>query len=112
MYGKVQIGDKTVEMLSNAASPVFFRQVFHEDFIAKTAEMNSSNAIDSDLFSKMFFIIAKQAENADPMKLNFNSYIEWISQFELIDLINALPNIATFVFGQMQGDAIPKNEGE
>ena len=32
MYGKVQIGDKTVEMLSNAASPVFFKQVFHEDF--------------------------------------------------------------------------------
>ena len=42
MYGKVQIGDKTVEMLSNAASPVFFKQVFHEDFLSRTAEMNSS----------------------------------------------------------------------
>lgn len=112
MYGKVQIGDKTVEMLSNAASPVFFKQVFHEDFLSKTAEVNSTGAIDTDLFSKMFFIIAKHAEKADPMKLNFNSYIEWISQFELIDLINALPDIATFVFGQMQGSAVPKSGGE
>ena len=112
MYEKVQIGDKTVEMLSNAASPVFFRQVFHEDFLAKTAEMNSSGAIDTDTFSKMFFIIVKQAEKADLMKLNFNSYIEWISQFELVDLINVLPDIATFVFGQMQGSAVPKSGGE
>lgn len=111
MYGKVMIGDKEVGLLANAASPYIYKQVFHEDFLAAV----QADTPDPDIFQKMGFIMAMQAENqnmADLMKLNIDSFYEWLVQFDAMDVIFATEDISNIYLKQTVGTSSPKKEAE
>lgn len=111
MVGTVKIGDKGIEMAANAASPYIYKQIFHEDFLLKIQEKNP----DPDLFQKMGFVMAKQAEIkkvSDLMKLNLDSFYEWLLQFEPMDVMTATAAISNIYFKQSESTAVPKNEAD
>lgn len=111
MYGKVQIGNETVEMVANAASPYIYKQIFREDFLKKIREPDP----DPDLFQKMGYVMMKQAEvkgMPELMKLNIDGYYEWIMQFNPMDILAASDKISEIYLAQTVSGAIPKNEGE
>lgn len=111
MFSKIKIGDAEVGMLANAASPYIYKQVFHEDFLTKVQEANP----DTDLFQKMGFIFAKQAETenlSDLMKLSLESFFEWLSKFDVFDVIFATSEIANLYYRQKEGTSSPKPQGE
>ena len=103
MYNIVKIGDKEVPMLSMASVDIYYRSIFHRDALKTQVEAN--NEADSVNFVlEMAFVMAKFAELKDRkemLKLNEDSYIEWLDQFERIDLINALPDAQRTYEGQM-----------
>lgn len=110
MYGKIKIGEKETAMAANAATPFWFNQIFHEDFFVlsqKVTEGNEGAAV--DLFSKVGFIMAKQAEKADMRQLNMDSFIEWLEGFEAMDMAIASAEIAVFYSGQTKTQAKAKN---
>lgn len=111
MFGIVKIGDKDIEMVANAASPYIYKQVFHEDFLSAV----QADHPDADIFQKMGFVMAKQAECqkvADLMKLNIDSFYEWLVQFDAMDVIYATEEISNIYLKQSTGTSVPKKEGE
>lgn len=111
MKGTVKIGSKEVGMVANAASPYIYKQVFHEDFLAKVQDKNP----DADIFQKMGFVFAKQAETenlSDLMKLNEGMFLEWLTAFEPLDIILATSEIANLYYRQREKTSVPKKQGE
>ena len=114
MYNIVKIGDKDVPMLSMASVDIYYRSIFHRD--ALKTQVNTVDEADSVNFvQEMAFVMAKFAELKDRkemLKLNEDSYLEWLDQFERVDLINALPDAQKTYEGQMLETAdAKKNTG-
>lgn len=110
MFGKIKIGAKEVGMAANAATPFYFNQIFHDDFFVESQKVTDGNeGAAVNLFSKVGFIMAKQAEKADMGKLNMDAFIEWLEGFEAMDMALAAADIAMFYSGQTKTKAKPKN---
>lgn len=113
MYATIHIGDKDVGMLANGASSWIYKQVFHEDLLKKFQEMGKE--LDIQLGEKMGFIFAKQAEVEKPselMKLTFDDFITWVSQFDPMDVVMVSDKIAELYQRQKEGTSSPKEAGE
>ena len=110
MYNIVRIGEKEVPMLSMASVDLYFRNVFHEDAIKlQTKEQDEGDII--NFISKMGFIMAKFAELRDRKemsKLNEDSYLDWMDQFERSDYLNALVDIRL----TYEGQAVTHSDGK
>lgn len=93
MYKKVKIGDKTVPMLANGATPIRYRMVFEKDILSEFQEAQEDNGKISSSLSELAFIMAKAAEAHDEKKplanLNQEAFVEWLEQFEPLDLTMA-----------------------
>lgn len=103
MYDIVQIGEKDVPMLAMATVDIYYRHVFGEDPLVIQTRENPDMADAFRLFQQMGFIMAKFAETKsrkDMLKLNEESYLEWLEQFERNDLIAALPDIRAVYDGE------------
>lgn len=108
MKGTVQIGDKKIDMVANAFSPYLYKQIMREDFLVKVQEKDP----DPDLFVKMGFVMAKQAEleRSELYKLSMEEYFEWLEGFDPMDPMLATDAIAKIYFDQEQNSSLPKNE--
>lgn len=112
MFGRVQIGDKGVDMVANAASPYRFKQIFREDFLKRATAIGTDELQSVDLFVKMGFVMAKQAEKADFTKLNEESFFAWLEEFEPQDVQLAAGAIADVYAGNTETDASPKKKAD
>lgn len=111
MYKDVKIGTKTVGMLANAASPYLFKQIFKRDFLKES----QAKDFDTSLIEMMGFVMAKQAEyekTSDLLKLNESAYIDWLTQFDPLDVLTAAADISSLYMGQTISTAVPKNEAD
>lgn len=110
MFGKVTIGKNEVGLLANAATPYYFNQIFKEDFFVKSQAVSEGNeGAAVDLFSKVGYIMASQAEKADMNKLSIEGYLKWLEDFEPMDMAIASADIALIYSGQAQTTAKAKN---
>lgn len=100
MYGKITIGQNSIAMAANAASPIFYKSIFHKDFLTQV----QADEPDPMLFAEMGYVMAMQADHtiADMMKLSQESYIEWLTQFEAMDIITKTGDIGNLYFKQTQ----------
>lgn len=111
MFGTVKIGQTDVGMKASAFSPYIFKQIFREDFLLKLQD----GAPEPDLFQKMGYVMAKEAETSsmqELMKLNIEGYYEWLMQFEPMDVIAATGEISAIYLGQAAKSSAPKDEGD
>lgn len=95
MYKEINIGEHVVPLESNGATPIRFRKVFHTDIV----KMFDSDEVDEISIRELGYVMAKSAEKADMNKLSEDDFIEWISQFENFDIMNALEDIITVYLG-------------
>lgn len=110
MKGTVEIGGVGIEMVANAASVYVYRQIFKEDFLLKAQEKHP----DADIFTKMGFVMAKQAQTdkmSELMQITIDEYYEWLVQFEPLDVLNAAGDISNLYMGQEVGLSTPKEKG-
>lgn len=110
-YGTIKIGEMSIEMAANAASPYIFRQLFKEDFLKKLQEKEP----DPDIFQKMGYVMAKQAETSkmsNLMKLTVDGFYDWLTQFEPLDILEATGEISTLYLSQTEGLSVPKEKGD
>lgn len=112
MYGTVTIGGKDVEMVANAASPYRFKQIFREDFLKRAIDTNGNETESVDLFVRMGFIMAMQAEKADFAKLNEDSFFAWLEDFEPSDVQMAAGEIANIYAGNAETNSSPKRRAD
>lgn len=116
MFNNVKIGDRIVPMLAMASSDVYYKNVFHEDPLKLQAENSEDPGKMVAFHMRMAFIIAKYAELHDRKemaKLNEDSYIDWLDQFDRMDLIDALEDVMMTYNGQaLQSSEAKKNNEE
>lgn len=109
MYKEIEIGNKKIGMLANGLSPVLFNRVFHADFFSLSSELGTGNeGATVDTFSKMGFIMAKQAEKKDLTKINEDQFWKWLEGFDPMDIPNAIIDIVDLYMSQTKGTATAK----
>lgn len=103
MYNEVKIGRINVPMLCMASSDVYYRNIFHEDPIKLQSEFGDDAGAMISFYSKMAFVLAKFAELKDRkemLKLNEDSYAEWLDQFDHSEFMDALEYVMLTYNGQ------------
>ena len=95
MFREIQVGEKTVPMLSNAATPIYYRQVFSKDLLVFLQSMNSKGIVEgfSETVAQLAFVMAAQADKKKINELNFDNFIEWLSEYEALDFEQASGDI-------------------
>lgn len=105
MTGKIKIGSQEIPVVSNAATGFIFKTCFHEDLLSFLAGDTPSDGLATEMLTKAFYIMAKQAKIHEMSvllkSLNYDSFIEYISQFEMLDT----GSIASQVFTIWNGNA-------
>ena len=110
MTGTVTIGTTNVGMTANAASPFIFRQVHKKDFL-KVLDVND---VDAQLFVEMGYVMAMQYECGTTGALNKTQadFLEWLSQFGPMDVLNATGAIMALYVEQQDSTANPKKDSD
>lgn len=112
MFNIVRIGEKDVPMLSMASVDIYFRNIFHEDAIK--LQVKAEDEGDSiNFILRMGFVMAKFAElknRKEMLKLNEDSFLEWLDGFSREDYMNALVDIQKIYEGQSLTDSDAKKK--
>lgn len=122
MYREIKVGEKSIPMLANGATPIRYRMVFGKDIMTEFNKVKDESGKSVDSISELAFIMAKAAESQNegkPMSnLNNEVFITWLEQFEPLDLTLAAEEIVDLYLGNEQtlsevkkkaGDAVKDN---
>lgn len=107
MRGTITINGRDIDMVANGATPVIYKRVFRRDFLATT------QTEDLDVYSELGFVMAMQAEKPLAELINglkYEDFIEWISEFEAMDLINHAAEVFALYQAQAQGSSVSKKK--
>lgn len=117
MRRTINIGDMEVAFEANAASFVYAQKIFKKDYINIVTRL-SEEAPDFDGLTDLAFIFAKQAEMMDGkigreamVSLTEKDEIEWLEQFETLDVLMALGEISKLISAQSKITSVPKRKG-
>ena len=114
MFKNMKIGDKTIPMLANGATPLRYKLVFKKDIIKELQLAENDYSKVTDSMPELAFIMAKQAEassgNADLNLLDFNMYMTWMEQFGPMDLVLASDDIIDLYMGNAETSTEPKKK--
>lgn len=122
MYREIKVGEMSIPMLANGATPIRYRMTFGKDIISEFEQSQQDSGKASSSISELAFIMAKAAESRNegkPMSnLNQDSFIAWLEQFEPLDLTLASEDIIDLYMGNEKtlsedkkkaGDAVKDN---
>jgi len=124
-YKEVKIGKTIIPMKSNAATVWRFKQVFHQDLlkainklskkinndVENMSEEESEASLDlAEIWTKVGFIMAMQANDVHYSKVNEESFYKWIEQFENGETTDAMPDIIDLYNGNTEVTSEPKKQ--
>lgn len=112
MQRDIEIGDKTVAMRANAATAYRYRQVFKGDLLTElVARQNNPNDPEYiELIQRLGYILAAAAEGKDMNTLSEVDYVDWLENFEAVELMEALPKIMEVYIGNKVQKSTPKKK--
>ena len=96
MYNIVRIGEKDIPMLAMASADVDYWHIFHEDPIKLQTAKDLDEGDMIIFIQKMGFVMAKFAEfknRKEMAKLNEDSFLEWLDQFDTFSIYQILPEL-------------------
>lgn len=108
MFAVVKIGTKDVPMLAMGNIDLCYWNVFHEDAIKMQSDPSFSVGDSINLLQKMGYVMAMYAEKKSAKDLrscNYDTYAEWLGQFERNDLLEAIGAIRDVY----EGNAAPSS---
>lgn len=113
-FKAITIGDKEVPMLATASTPEYCKRIFHVDPIRVQSAKEREAADYIDLYRRLAFVMAKQAETKCNRKelsaLNEDSYLDWLDQFSYDDFSEAMEDIISVYEGQTVSTSEEKKE--
>lgn len=103
MYKEIKVGDTTIPMLANGATPIRYRMVFGKDIISEFQMAEEDGGRVSSTISELAYIMAMAAKAQDEKtsmtNLNQDSFVEWLEKFEPMDLTMAAEEIVDVYMG-------------
>ena len=109
MFKEITVGGKPIPFLSNGVTPLLYKQLFKNDLL-KALNSNGEFEIANEKIPELAFIMAKQAEKADMAQLSFDMYIEWLEQFDALDMVMNSTDIADVYIGNTIPQEKPKKK--
>lgn len=104
MFKTIKIGGQDVEFLGTAATNIYYKRIFGDDPIALQELKDLSTSSRIELYSRLAYIMHEQAmhigDREGLMKINDDSYVDWLDTFSFGDLQDALSGIAEVYMGQ------------
>ena len=91
MTKEVLIGDTAVKMTGNAATALRFRQVFGSDILKLFNEQGAN--LDINVILELGFVMRLQALGSDFVGVGEVDFIQWLEQFETMDVFMAAKDI-------------------
>lgn len=93
MQKDIVIGNETIPMKATAGTALRYRQVFGGDLLLELANVKKAKDITAvEPVQKLAYIMAVSAgENKE--RASFKDYMEWLDNFETVDLMKALPEV-------------------
>lgn len=108
MRRTIKIGDKDVDMLATATTPILYKRLFRKDFLTIALEENM------DCYAELAYIMARQAEGLPPTeligKLKIEEFWEWLDGFGPMDFANAAGDIFALYNSQTKTMSVPKKK--
>ena len=114
MKTTITVGEKELNLLANAATPIRYKMVFGDDIMVVFNQINN-NKRDSgeilDITSQLAYIMNRQAEcDKNELKsLSKDTYIEWLEDFDSMAFVNASEEIINVYLGQTETTSKSKN---
>ena len=110
MYKETKIGGQSVALLSNAATPIWYHQLFHKDVVKNLADAQNDTSIAVNMAPEIAYIMMNQAAKTDMSTLNIEKYIAWLETFGAIDFVNATEEIWEAYYGTAQTSSSSKKK--
>lgn len=114
MYSELKIGGVKVPLLSNAATPLRYKQFFHKDILKEMQGASKDSAKITDSLPELTFIMAKQAEaktkKCDMNTLKESDFIDWLEMFDAYDIPMASEEIINVYLGNALSDVEAKKK--
>lgn len=116
MYKEIKIGDITVPMLANGATALRYRSVFGRDIITELQEAQGDTSKGFNALPELAFIMAMAAKakagEVDMSLLNQDMFLEWLEQFDPMDLPMAAEELTNLYTGNGKTNSEPKKKEE
>ena len=109
MFKELEIRDIKLSLLANGDTPYHYKRLFGKDLL-KQLTSTGEYEIASDEIPELAFIMAMQAEKADMAQLTFDKYIEWLEQFDALDMVMNSTAIADVYIGNTIPQEKPKKK--
>lgn len=110
--------EKDFGFLAVGSTPYRFKQLFKEDLMKSlTKLMNSKfdgigDEADFSVTDKLAFVMNCQAEKKDLNLQNFDSFLEWVDQFDSSELFDHISEFIGIYLGNKESTSEPKKEVE
>lgn len=116
MFREIKIGGIEVPMVANAATPLRYKQYFHKDILKEMQGAESDSGKVTDSLPELAFIMAMQAKakegKADMNLLKETDFINWLEQFDPMDIPMAADDIVSLYFGNAITEVETKKKEE
>lgn len=111
MLSSVNIGDKELQLIANAATPYLYKQTFKADlmkiFVGVSADEDNieEQAEITSIIPQLAYIMSLQAEGLKPsdfMKLKEDDFLDWLSKYGAMDFNYAAGEIINAYLGNQE----------
>lgn len=114
MVTEINVGEKTLTLVSNASTAYRFKQTFGIDLLRILGESTKKPIDDAqsvDLAMRLAYVMAHQATK-ELDHLSEEDFYEWLEGYEVVELqhIGTIVQIWHAYTGQTQGDSTPKKK--
>jgi hypothetical protein len=106
MQREINIGEKSVTLLANAATPYYYTRTFNEEFF-DVISSDPSDGKATVVFQRLAYIMACQAEGT-VKAASVDGFIEWLEGFSTSGMTDATGDIADAYYGNAVSKSIPK----
>jgi len=97
----INIGDKEVRICANAFTPIKYSNEYQRDLFSDLTKISDKNP-DITTISRLAYTMALQADST------IGTMEDWLSQFDLMDFYQALPNILELWANNSKQNSRPK----
>lgn len=110
MERTILIGGGEVHLRANAATPIYYRNMFHDDLLAHLGE-EESGGTRTEVLMRLCFVEHMQAmhEPKDLRRIGEEQFLAWLEHFEWSDLVDAGAQAVEVWTGQSESTSTLKN---
>lgn len=110
MEKTIHIGEKVVPLRANAATPIYYRNMFRDDLLTHLGG-EEDGSVRTEVLMRLAFLEHMQAtkDSRELRKIGEDQFLDWLEGFEWADVVDAGSEAVDLWSGQSESTSEPKN---